>query len=247
MFNPRTWTLTHLLQLKQEYDNLQRKCTTVSYRNRMWSKIRQLPLRTLSYCLPSPVFIRSLHVIGSSLIRGESRPLLSPTQRSLSWQIMKTWASWSEVITPSQKSRMLEKLTLRTPLTIDSTKEQDLDPQSSSNIDHPSVLTHEMMTIEPGENPSRNLTWKSTGWISHFMCRSHDDHVPIPVWETWLSPQDLTTSLINAAHTWVVCLQDQLVDSFCWSPCEKFRVSYVKITSTLRNTGRPPFGPHDRL
>ncbi len=27
----------------------------------------------------------------------------------------------------------------------------------------------------------------------------------------------------------------------------KFRVSYVKITSTQRNTGRPPFGPHDRL
>ena len=27
----------------------------------------------------------------------------------------------------------------------------------------------------------------------------------------------------------------------------KFRVSYVKITSTQRNTGKPPFGPHDRL
>ena len=27
----------------------------------------------------------------------------------------------------------------------------------------------------------------------------------------------------------------------------KFRVSYVKITSTKRNTGRPLIGPHDRL
>ena len=27
----------------------------------------------------------------------------------------------------------------------------------------------------------------------------------------------------------------------------KFRVGYVKITSTKRNTGRPPFRPHDGL
>ena len=31
---------------------------------------------------------------------GESRPVLSPTQRSLSRQIMKAWAPWSEVIVP---------------------------------------------------------------------------------------------------------------------------------------------------
>ena len=103
----------------------------------------------------------------------------------LSRQIMKTWVSWSEVISSSQNSRMLEQLTLLTPLTIDVTKEQDLDPRPCSNIDHPSVLAHEMMAIEPGEKPSRKLTWKPTAWISHIMCRSHDDRLPIPIWETW--------------------------------------------------------------
>ena len=39
---------------------------------------------------------------------GESRPVLSPTQRSPSRQIMKAWASWSEVIDSSQNSRMIE-------------------------------------------------------------------------------------------------------------------------------------------
>ena len=32
---------------------------------------------------------------------------------------------------------------------------------------------HEMMTIGPGENPSRMLTWKSTVLLSHIMC-PHD-------------------------------------------------------------------------
>ncbi len=81
---------------------------TVSYRNRMWSKIRQVPLRTLSYCHPSLACIRN-RVLPQE---GESRPVLSPTQRSLSRQIMKAWLSWSEVIASSQNSRMLEQLIL---------------------------------------------------------------------------------------------------------------------------------------
>ena len=155
-----------------------RLSTTVSYRNRMWSKIRQLPLRTLSYCHPSPAFIRPLHATGSCLSMGnrDRSRVLPPTQCSLSRQIMKAWAPWSEVISPSQNSRMFEQLTLRTPLTIDVSKEQDLDPRSCSNIEHPSVLACEMMVIEPGEKPSRNLTWKPTSWITHIMRRSHDDH-----------------------------------------------------------------------
>ena len=36
-----------------------------------------------------------------------------------------------------------------------------------------------MMSIEPGEKPSRKLTWKPTAWISHIMCRSHDDLLQI--------------------------------------------------------------------
>ncbi len=71
------------------------------------------------------------------------------------------------------------------PLTIDVTKDQDLDPRPCSNIEHLSVLGHEMMSIEPGVKPSRKLTWKPTAWIRHIMCRSHDDHLPMPVWEVW--------------------------------------------------------------
>ena len=80
---------------------------------------------------------------------------------------------------------MLEQLTLRTPLTIDATKAQDLNPGPCSNIEYPSVLVHEMMAIEPGEQPSRKLTWKPTAWISHIMRRSHDDRLRLPVWEAW--------------------------------------------------------------
>ncbi len=65
------------------------------------------------------------------------------------------------------------------------TSEQDLKPRPSSVNDHPSVLSHEMMTIEPGEKSTHILTWKTTTFISHIQSRSHDDHFPIPLWETW--------------------------------------------------------------
>jgi hypothetical protein len=42
-----------------------------------------------------------------------------------------------------------------------------------------------MMTIEPGEKPTCILTWKTTTFIIHMQSRSHDDHFPIPLWETW--------------------------------------------------------------
>jgi hypothetical protein len=41
-----------------------------------------------------------------------------------------------------------------------------------------------MMAIEPGENPTQMLTWKTTSFNSHIQSRSHDDHFPIPLWET---------------------------------------------------------------
>jgi hypothetical protein len=59
-------------------------------------------------------------------------------------------------------TRMLEQLALRTPITFHATSEQDLNPRSCAVNDHPSVLVHDMMVIEPGEKPTRMLTWKST-------------------------------------------------------------------------------------
>ena len=80
---------------------------------------------------------------------------------------------------------MLEQLTLRTPLTIDTTKTQDLNPRPCSNNEYPSDSTHEMMVIESGEKPSRKLTWKPTVWISHIMYRPPDDRLPLPICEVW--------------------------------------------------------------
>ena len=40
---------------------------------------------------------------------------------------------------------------------------------------HASVLPHEMMVIEPGENPTRTLTWKPLAYLSHIKCRTNDD------------------------------------------------------------------------
>jgi hypothetical protein len=41
------------------------------------------------------------------------------------------------------------------------------------------------MVIEPGEKPSRKLTWKPTVWIRHIIRRSHYDRLTMSVWETW--------------------------------------------------------------
>ena len=150
--DPSTWTLPHLLQLKQEYNNL--SVVQESY------AVQDPPAPPSDTLLLTPLTsLYSVNTLNRELPQqGESRPVLPPTQRSLSRQIMKAWAPWTEVIASSQNSRMLEQLTLRTPLTIDATKEQDLDPRPCSNIEHPSVLAHEMMKIEPGEKPSRKLT-----------------------------------------------------------------------------------------
>jgi hypothetical protein len=57
---------------------------------------------------------------------------------------------------------MFEQLALRTPKTFHTTSEQDLNPRPCEVNDHPSVLAHEMMVIEPGEKPTHILTWKTT-------------------------------------------------------------------------------------
>jgi hypothetical protein len=118
---------------------------------------------------------------------------------------MKKWLPWTTILGSSSNARMLEQLTLRTPLTIDATKAQDLNPGPCSNIEYPSVLAHEMMAIEPGEQPSRKLTWKPTAWISHIMCRSHDDRIPLPFWEAWFcSTLGVPIPALLHTHEWFV-------------------------------------------
>ena len=79
---------------------------------------------------------------------------------------MRSWPRWKNNIAFASNTRMLVQLDLRTPLTIRATNEQDLNPRPCAVNDHPAVLADEMMAIEPGEKPTRMLTWKPTGLIT---------------------------------------------------------------------------------
>ena len=63
---------------------------------------------------------------------------------------------------------------------------QDLDPRSFGNIDHTSVLAYEMTVIEPGDTPSRTLTWKPLTFLSHIKRRTNDDRFSSTQWESFL-------------------------------------------------------------
>ena len=38
-----------------------------------------------------------------------------------------------------------------------------------------------MEAIDPGENPTRTLTWKSLDSLIHIKCRTNDDHFLLPL------------------------------------------------------------------
>ena len=81
---------------------------------------------------------------------------------------------------------MLQQLAFHAPQTIKATSTQDLDPVPLAVNDHPSVLPHEMFALDPGDPPSRTLTWKPLGFLSHIKRRTNDDRFPTPLWEVWL-------------------------------------------------------------
>ena len=84
---------------------------------------------------------------------------------------------------------MLEQMALHAPQTIKATSTQDLDPLPLTNNNHPSVLPHEMYALEPGDPPSRTLSWKPLGFLSHVKCRTNDDRFPLALWEVCLCSQ----------------------------------------------------------
>ena len=108
---------------------------------------------------------------------------------------MRNWEVWKTIIEKSNNHRMLQQ-------TIQGTSDQDLDPRPSVDSDHTPVLPHEMTTIEPGENPTRTLTWKSLVFLSHIKRRTNDDRFPLPLWETWFcsSLGVLISALIGPAQ-----------------------------------------------
>jgi hypothetical protein len=54
---------------------------------------------------------------------------------------------------------------------------QDLNPRPCVDNVHVSVLPFEMSVIEPcdGEIPTRKLTWKPLGWLSHIKLLHPDE------------------------------------------------------------------------
>ena len=42
-----------------------------------------------------------------------------------------------------------------------------------------------MAAIEPGENRTRTLTWKTLAFLSYIQRRTNDDRSPLSLWEVW--------------------------------------------------------------
>jgi hypothetical protein len=79
---------------------------------------------------------------------------------------------------------MLQQLTFHVQKTTPGTCIQDLDPRPDTDNVHVSVFSFEMTGIEPGENPTRTLTWKSLGFLSHIKRRINDDRFPLSLWDS---------------------------------------------------------------
>ncbi len=76
----------------------------------------------------------------------------------------------------SRKTTFFEKKsTTHAPQITKATSTQDLDPLPLASNDYPSVLPHEMYALEPGDIPSRILSWKALEFLSHVKRRSNDD------------------------------------------------------------------------
>jgi hypothetical protein len=103
--------------------------------------------------------------------------------------MMKNMEVWEENINKATNKRMLEQMDLHAPQTIKATSTQDLDPLPLANNNHPFVLSHEMYALEPGDTPSRTLSWKPLGFLSYVKRRSNDDRFPLALWEVWFCSQ----------------------------------------------------------
>jgi hypothetical protein len=89
---------------------------------------------------------------------------------------MKNLDIWVNKIANATNRRMLEQWDLHNPQTIKATSTQDLDHSPLVVFDHPSVLPHELFALEPGDPPSRTLTWKPLGFLS-FQIDLFGDHL----------------------------------------------------------------------
>ena len=149
---------------------------------------------------------------------------------------------------------MLQQLTFYTQQSIRATSVQDLDPRSCANNDHASVLAHEMEVIEPGEIPSRTLTWKPLSFLNHINLRTNDNRFSVSEWESFFWSRKLigpaqqcacnaftydtfrdhlqtcqSKSVVSLVHDWVVYELGAL-------PCSVgHRIKIYRITTTTGN------------
>ncbi len=135
--------------------------------------------------LPSLQSLCKTHVRNQELPQpGDSRLVMPPSQHALSKQMMKKWELWEENKKKATNTRMLQQLVFHAPQTIKVTSTKDLDPAPLTVNDHPSVLPPEMFVLEPGDPPSRTLSWKPLGF--HIKRRTNDDLFPLSLWEVWI-------------------------------------------------------------
>jgi hypothetical protein len=185
--DPQTWLAPNLLHLKQVYEVL---LTKFDCKEQDSYVVQDQPLPPSDILLLPPlsslckVYMRNQEMPQS----GDSRPVMPPSQNALSKQVMKKWDFWDFSIDNANK-RMLEQWALHKPQTVKATSTFDLDPPPLAANDHPSVLPLEMFALEPGDPPSRTLTWKPLGWLSHVKRRTNDDRFPLSLWEVWLCTQ----------------------------------------------------------
>jgi hypothetical protein len=70
---------------------------------------------------------------------GDSRPVMSPSQRVLSRQMMRNWEIWNTNIQKSNNNRMLQRLAFHAQKTIPAISVQDLNPRPCADNAHASV------------------------------------------------------------------------------------------------------------
>ncbi len=155
--DPDTWTTPHLLQLKREYVTLVDKYGCVVQETFTVQDPSAPPSDTLLLS-PLKCLDKTNERIQERSQPGDSRPVMSPSQYTLSRQIMRKWEPWTTNIGKSNNHRILQQLASHKQQTIKSTRVQDLDPSPYTDNAHESVLVHEMTAIEPSEIPSPTLT-----------------------------------------------------------------------------------------
>jgi hypothetical protein len=121
--------------------------------------------------------------------------------------MMKHMEVWETNIAKATNKRILEPMAFHTPQITKTTSTQDLDPLPLTSNDYPSVLPHEMYALEPGDIPSRILSWKALGFLSHVKRRSIDDRFPHAFQIDYFGDHlqtCKTKSVVTQVHDWVV-------------------------------------------